>query len=323
MHPTMKISVVIPCYNADLWIIGTLESVIAQTILPHEVFVIDDGSSDRTLTSVQTFAATSPVPVIVLQSDRLGPAGARNVGIQAATGDWIAFLDADDWWKPEHLERICAAVQTSGDVVYLASAEHFSINVNRVVSRSDSPFDTLQTNIDHSTYFALYQKHGLLELSSSAISRQRLTEVGGFKPEFRGAEDFEMIMRAVYDRTLAYDPTPSSYYRCNNPESHSHKFALDEGGLTAHFRALQSLQESYDISSDILAGIAKTVASKSINLEESSARQKVLQLVWPYLSKSQKFVFTAASYFPALYLLLNDLRHKIRGPQYGPRQVVQ
>ncbi len=323
MRPSIQFSVVIPCYNADTWIIGTLESVIAQTLPPHEVFVIDDGSSDDSLNLITTFAKTSPVPILVLQSDHLGPAGARNLGIEAAIGDWIAFLDADDWWKPEHLERIYTAIETSGDLVYLAAAEHFSININRVVSRSDSPFDTLQRNIDHCTYFELYQKHGLLELSSSAIARHLLMEVGGFKPEFRGAEDMEMIMRAVYNHTLAYDPIPSSYYRCNNPDSHSRKFALDEEGLTANFRAFQSLRDRYDISLGILAGKAKTLASKSINLQKFDARQRVLQLAWPYLSKSQKLIFTAASYIPAVYLWINNLRNQIRGPQYKPRQVVQ
>jgi hypothetical protein len=98
------------------------------------------------------------------------------------------------------MQTIAKNSPVSLDVVYLASAEHFSINVNQVVSCSDTPFNTLQRNIDYATYFSLYQKHGLLELSASAICRQRLEEVSGFNPDFRGAEDFEMIMRAVYGR---------------------------------------------------------------------------------------------------------------------------
>lgn len=318
----MKISVVIPCYNAQQWITQTLESVLAQTFPAYEIFVIDDGSSDRSVELVQTIAKTSPVPITLIYSDRLGPAGARNQGIEASTGDWIAFLDADDWWKPNHLERIQAAVANSKDVVYLASAEHFSINVNRVVSRSDAPFATLQQNIDHNTYFSLYQKHGLLELSASAISRQHLEEVGGFNPDFQGAEDFEMIMRAVCGRTLTYDPIPSSYYRCNNPQSYSRKLAQDAGRLTAYFRVLQSLQDRYAIPPSLLSGRAKTLASKSMNIANATRRQEVLQLVWSYLSQSQKVIFTAASYFPSIYVWLNEQRSKLRGPQYSPRQVI-
>jgi glycosyltransferase involved in cell wall biosynthesis len=318
----MKFSVVIPCYNAERWIVETLESVVAQTLAPQEILVIDDGSSDRSVVLVTALIAASAVPIKLLRSERQGPAVARNVGIGAATGDWIAFLDADDWWQPEHLARICQAVETSGDVVYLAAAEHFSINVNRVVSRSDSPFSTLKQQIDHATYFSLYQQHGLLELSAAAVCRQRLQEVGGFKPEFRGAEDFELIMRAVHGHTLAYDPVPSSYYRCNNPDSHSRQLALDADCLTAFFRSLQSLQGRYGIPSALLVERAKTIASKSMLLEDVRTRQRVLALVWPYLSQLQQLLFSAASYVPGLYLWLNERRNMIRGPQYKPRQVV-
>ncbi|MGK7889814.1 MAG: glycosyltransferase family 2 protein [Leptolyngbyaceae cyanobacterium] len=318
----MKFSVVIPCYNAEQWIVQTVESVVTQTLSPHEILMVDDGSDDRSLTLVQELAQSSAVPIRLLQSDRQGPAAARNMGISSATGDWIAFLDADDWWKPDHLERIQIAVDTSGDSVYLAAAEHFSISANRVVSRSDSPFSTVQNNIDHATYFSLYQKHGLLELSGAAVSHQRLQEIGGFKPEFRGAEDFDLIMRAVHDHTLAYDPTPSSYYRCNNPNSHSRKFALKQDCLTAQFRSLQALADRYSIPSALLAGKAKTLASKSMFLKDAGDRQTVLELVSPYLSKPNQIIFTLASYFPALYLGLNELRNKVRGPQYAPRQTV-
>jgi glycosyltransferase involved in cell wall biosynthesis len=319
---TMKFSVVIPCYNAERWIVETLESVTSQTLLPHEILVVDDGSSDRSVVLVSALIETSCVPITLLRSKRQGPALARNVGISAATGDWVAFLDADDWWQPNHLARICEAVETSGDVVYLAAAEHFSINVNRVVSRSDSPFSTLQQQIDHATYFALYQKHGLLELSAAAVCRQRLEEVGGFKPEFRGAEDFELIMRAVHGRTLAYDPVPSSYYRCNNPDSHSRQLALDADCLTAFFRSLQSLQDGYSIPRSMLIERAKTIASKSMLLEDVRTRQRVLTLVWPYLTQLQQILFSTASWVPGLYLWLNDRRNTIRGPQYKPRQVM-
>jgi glycosyltransferase involved in cell wall biosynthesis len=159
---SIRFSVVIPCYNADRWIQQTLESVLQQTIPADEILMIDDGSSDSSLSIISRISETSAIPIHIFHSDRLGPAGARNIGIQAAIGDWIAFLDADDWWKPNHLERIIQAVQNTSDVVYIAAAEHFSINVNRIVSQSSTPFDSLQNGLDHDTYFKLYQKHGIL-----------------------------------------------------------------------------------------------------------------------------------------------------------------
>ena len=317
----MKFSVVIPCYNAEHWIEQTLTSVLSQTLLPKEVFVIDDGSQDHSVSLVKTISDRSSIPITLLHSNRQGPAEARNLGIDAATGDWIAFLDADDWWDSNHLERIYTAVNTSQDVLYLAAAQHFSINVNRVVSCSDTPFLDVTPSINHQTYFNLYQKHGLLELSSSAVQRDHLLAVGRFNPAFRGAEDFEMVMRVVYNHTLVYDPVPSSYYRCSNPESHSQKFSTQLDCLTASFRALQSLQEHYAIPDALLSSQAKTLVSKSMMLDKSK-REKVLQLTWSYLSPTNQLIFRAASIFPPAYLWLNTVRNKLRGPQYAPRQVV-
>jgi len=319
---SLQFSVVIPCYNAEPWIRDTLDSVFAQTLPAHEVITIDDGSRDRTLETLEAIASSSPVPLRILHAANLGPAGARNVGIDAATGDWVAFLDADDWWKPEHLARIDTAVANSGDAVYLAAAEHYAERLDRVVSMSDVPFDALRTNIAPHDYFELYQKHGLLEFSGCAIARSRLIEIGGLKPEFRGAEDCEVVLRAIHDRSVAYDPIPSSYYRCDNPNSHSRN--LDDDGLrvTAAFRAFQSLQGKYPISDGMLASRARTIASKSLTTCTPAARSRVMKIVRPYLSTSQKLVFGLASLFPGLYAALNGLRNRLRKPQYPPRKVV-
>lgn len=144
----VKFSVVIPCYNAERWISETLDSVVNQTFKVHEVIVIDDGSTDSSLDRLQEHSAVTHL----LQTQRKGPSVARNAGIQVATGDWIAFLDADDLWYPNHLERITALVKNNKSVVYLAATEHFSINVNRIVSMSDTgPFDQSISGLDHAT----------------------------------------------------------------------------------------------------------------------------------------------------------------------------
>lgn len=91
----MEISVVIPCYNAGRWIVDALRSVVAQTYQPHEIIVVDDVSSDDSVEKIQSCG----IKVKLLHTQRANGAGARNVGIRQVTGDWIAFLDADDIWK--------------------------------------------------------------------------------------------------------------------------------------------------------------------------------------------------------------------------------
>src|SRR5215831_6380211 len=103
---TPAISVVIPARNADLFITETLESVFAQTFRDLEVVVVDDGSTDQTAAKVGGFGYA----VRLLQGRGEGAAKARNSGVAASRGEWIAFLDADDVWAPSKLEHQLAEV---------------------------------------------------------------------------------------------------------------------------------------------------------------------------------------------------------------------
>ncbi len=105
------VTVVIPCYNAAPFLRATLESVMSQTHAPFEVLVIDDGSTDQTAAIAGSFGP----PLRLISQTNQGESVARNRGIDEAKGDWIAFLDADDLWLPNKLERQLAAVQS--DVV--------------------------------------------------------------------------------------------------------------------------------------------------------------------------------------------------------------
>src|SRR5258706_15592076 len=96
-----SISVVIPAYRAAKTIGRAIASVIAQTHGVLEVLVIDDGSPDDVSAATERFGAA----VTVIRKENGGAASARNLGIERARGDWIAFLDADDYWHPDKLKR--------------------------------------------------------------------------------------------------------------------------------------------------------------------------------------------------------------------------
>jgi glycosyltransferase involved in cell wall biosynthesis len=94
-----EVSVIIPAYNAERFLERALKSVQAQTFSDYEVFVIDDGSTDRTA------EVARKAGVNLLQQENRGPAAARNTGVGTASGELVAFLDADDEWLPEKLDR--------------------------------------------------------------------------------------------------------------------------------------------------------------------------------------------------------------------------
>jgi glycosyltransferase involved in cell wall biosynthesis len=107
----MNISVVIPTYNRCELLKRALISVFSQTLLPTEVVVIDDGSTDGT----NAMIGTEFPEVIYYRQENLGVSSARNLGIQHTTGDWLAFLDSDDEWLPEKLSRQTVALAANSE----------------------------------------------------------------------------------------------------------------------------------------------------------------------------------------------------------------
>lgn len=101
----MKVSVVIPCYNSSKTIETCIESVFNQSFLPYEIIVIDDGSSDNTLKILEKLKTGNIHNIIfnILSQENCGPSVARNNGVEHAQGDWIAFLDSDDYWLENNL----------------------------------------------------------------------------------------------------------------------------------------------------------------------------------------------------------------------------
>jgi len=96
---------IIPYYRASRTIARAVESALGQTVRPHEILIIDDGSPDDAASATKQFGSS----VTLIRKPNGGAASARNLGIEQAKGEWIAFLDADDYWEPSKLERQLAS----------------------------------------------------------------------------------------------------------------------------------------------------------------------------------------------------------------------
>ena len=116
MTSPASISVVIPCFNSSATIERALRSIQHQTLIPKEVLIIDDASTDNSISVIEQFARTSSLVITLSkQSVNGGPSIARNAGWNTATGEFIAFLDADDQWHPQKLEAQVAAFEVFPD----------------------------------------------------------------------------------------------------------------------------------------------------------------------------------------------------------------
>jgi glycosyltransferase involved in cell wall biosynthesis len=190
------VSVIIPAYNAETFITYTLDSVTAQTYQTIEIIVIDDGSRDRTAEIVSSYMSRDP-RIKLLQQANAGVAAARNRGIEAASGEYIAPIDADDIWYPQKLEKQVACFlqsEPSVGMVYVWSAD---------IDESNSMTGGFCAwSIDGDAYIPLIYSNFLGNASSPLIRRSCFEQVGGYNSKFKdlnaqGCEDWELYLRLV------------------------------------------------------------------------------------------------------------------------------
>lgn len=113
------VSVIVPAYNAQAYIDTAVRSVLAQTMPELEVLVLDDCSTDDTAARIRQLAQTDPRVRPVFNEENMGVAKTRNKGLDMAAGEYVALLDADDFWYPDKLEKQLAVIQSTGaDLVY-------------------------------------------------------------------------------------------------------------------------------------------------------------------------------------------------------------
>ena len=118
---TPRVSVVTPVWNAAATLAETVASVRAQSVEDWEMLLVDDGSADGSRALAEALAADEPRLRVMGWRDNRGPAAARNAGIRAARGRYIAFLDSDDRWRPEKLARQLAVMEDEGEALVFSS----------------------------------------------------------------------------------------------------------------------------------------------------------------------------------------------------------
>lgn len=205
----MRLSVVVPAHDAAPTIEAALRSVFAQRMAPDEVIVVDDASTDGT----SAVAAAVDPRVRVVRRERgdatrpNGPSAARNAGVEASSGEWLAFLDADDEWHPAKLEQQWRLVDDGTVLVATDWA--------RTLVAEEPPHDLATSEITVGDLLMLNR----FQTSTVMLSRRTFEAVGGFDPTLDGVEDWDMWLRCSrHGRVrkldwpfVRYTDTPSGY----------------------------------------------------------------------------------------------------------------
>ena len=209
-----KISVIIPSYNCERYIAETIESVLNQSEKSIELVVIDDGSHDGTREIVKSYGA----PVRLIEQSNAGVCAARNLGIREAAGDYLCFLDHDDFWFSDKLARQLECFDSNPEtgVVYSAFTNWHANSDGRFPV--PSTLRRMPTEDDIAPDFSGWIYHQFLldcwMLTSTAMFRAEIfRKVGGFDETLPYSEDWELWLRISREFPMTKLRYPTTLYR--------------------------------------------------------------------------------------------------------------
>ena len=239
MSEAIRVSVVIPAYNAETFLERTLRSALRQTHRNLEVLVIDDGSTDGTRAIAETFAQEDErVRVITIPNG--GVANARNIGMKAASADFVAFLDADDLWHPSKIElQLAAFTGPEGDGIAAV------YTLRRTIDLHDRAID--QGGGLGCTGFMLarllYAKP-IGNGSALLVRREAALKVGGYDPTWAargigGCEDLDFELRIAAHHRFALVPLCLVGYRVYPGNMSSNGVRMSRAALATVERHVQ------------------------------------------------------------------------------------
>jgi glycosyltransferase involved in cell wall biosynthesis len=197
------VSVIIPARNAAPYIQTAIDSALAQSHSVLEILVIDGGSTDGTQEIVTAYGA--PVKLLHEQPGRKGLGAARNVGIEAATGDWLAFLDADDWWETRKIADQLAA---------LSKVPGATLNYTGICEVDDvSGKRSANPCMDAALSWPALRWINVVATSSVLAKRTAVIEVGAFDEQLAACEDWELWVRLRARHPFTSCEEPLTFYR--------------------------------------------------------------------------------------------------------------
>lgn len=225
------VSVVIPSYNSARHLAQAITSVRAQRRPVDEIIVVDDGSQDDSPRLAASLGATC------LSTGRNGgPSRARNVGVQAARGDLVAFLDADDWWDPGHTEAVIGLLDRFPEAgvafARIRRCGSWTGESDRFIPEGQ-PLDVFWTTV----------RDNIVPQMAVAARRDVILAAGGYDESMRFAEDYDLWLRLARRHVLfVCTHQVTANYRGHEAQASEQRFRLVRGAYEARARLLRSIE---------------------------------------------------------------------------------
>ena len=245
----MKVSIIIPLYNKAPYVTKALDSVLAQTFTDYECLIVNDGSTDDSEAVVQSWLSQNSqytVHFTLYNQENAGVSAARNHGISLSTGDYVTFLDADDWWTPTFLEEMMQLVEEYPKAgIY--GCDYYRVKNGKLL--------TYPKHVSgYINYYKVYTRSGAMPLHPDGVLVPRkvlmeinggLTDINVFPKNIKMGEDFLFFMKIVsrykvafLDKQLVYfnqdaDANNRATSKLHDPKYHMlwNLGRIEDGGL--------------------------------------------------------------------------------------------
>lgn len=290
----LLITVVIPVYNAEKYLRQAIFSALEQTLPPHQVIIIDDGSTD----SSREIAASFGPPVLYLTQEHRGLSAARNLAMSRSTGEWIAFLDADDYWLPDKLARQAAAVQADPtiDLIFTGKTDLYSDGTYHPVPARPAQWAKRMLPVQNFIF------------PSTVMAKRSVLLAHAFDESLKSSEDWWLFYHLSLISRFASIPDPLVVYRVH-PESLSNrnwKEVLQYAEIVAG-----KIQNNYSgLSKKLLQRKvnSRLFASAALSIREQGSLEFLHYILKSLISWPSPF------FWPARYkIFLKMLMQKIKG----------
>lgn len=210
----MFFSVIIPSYNREHILPKAIDSVLQQTFPAFELIIVDNGSTDNTRQLIEIYSRQDSRIRYLWQENSGSPAGSRNTGIKNAAGEWIAFLDSDDWWFPSKLEEVYKTIQKDQTNSYVGISHWEDKYVN------NHPHSILRHGCEEETglYKKLLFRGNLFSTSAMTVKTDIIRKIGGFNPQkdYFIVEDYDLWMRIAQQGSIVSIKKSLGVFSINN-----------------------------------------------------------------------------------------------------------
>ncbi len=304
MSPTVSINLC--CYNSEIYLKETLESIFAQTYRDWELIIINDGSSDSTESIIYEYIKQG-YPIIYYYQENKGLGYSRNEALKRSQGEFIAFIDHDDLWMSEKLGKQIPYLLAHPECGFLYS------NAYVMQDRKRRLVYSIRATMPQGSVFRTFLTRYPVNLQTVVIRKTLLDDLDHwFDKNLDLSEEYDFFLRLLYKTIAGYHKEPLAVYRLHSNMSsvkNFHKFEEEDLYiLNKLFKRIPNFEEKYQNEIRIFRGRVASVKAGEYMLQ--GAKSKARGVLQPYMFISTRhFVLYLMTYMPLfLYVWLHEMK---------------